>query len=165
MSNLGYPAPGPTPDELRAASPQQPWAERAQRKPELPEPADKPRPPIATQVTGFLATAVYRGQQLLLVLVSLVGLLMLARLFLVAFRASATSPFVQFVYDRTNALVAPFHSMFPDQVWGDHPIEITTAIAMVVYGVVMVILVKAMELFLRPRLKPIPMSPSEWQSR
>ena len=111
---------------------------------------DERKSPVHFDVEAFLAKAVHRGLQVLLALVSAVGLLLLTRILLIALNASTTAPFVQFVYDRTAGLVDPFHSMFRNADLAGHPIELDSIVAIVVYGIALAIVVKIIEMFLSP---------------
>ena len=84
-----------------------------------------------------------------------VGLMLVARLLLVAFHATKSTPFVQWIYDHTAGLIAS-HSMF--KVWNvkGHPVELNTAVAIIVYGIGMLIVVKVIDMLLTPRKKMLP---------
>ncbi|HEY8679275.1 MAG TPA: YggT family protein [Candidatus Dormibacteraeota bacterium] len=50
--------------------------------------------------------------------------------------ASTQSGFVGFIYDITQALIAPFHSIFNTVASGNHVIEPETLVAIVIYSLI-----------------------------
>jgi hypothetical protein len=111
---------------------------------------EQQKPLVELDLEAILAKAVNRGMQLMLVLVSAVGVLMLMRILLLALNASTTAPFVQFVYDHTGGVVEPFRNMFANGDLSGHPIELNSIVALVVYGIGLAVVLKIIEMFLSP---------------
>ncbi len=66
--------------------------------------------------------------------IGLVELLISLRIILKLFGASTSAPFVQWVYETSYPLIAPFHGMFPaPQLSGLFVIEFSAVFALVVY--------------------------------
>jgi uncharacterized protein YggT (Ycf19 family) len=129
----------------------QEWSVREQNRGKEPRIFDPNKATAAAKANRALVGVSHRALQLLFTLSSLVGALLIARILLVAFNASTSAPFVQFVYDRTSAWIAPFRSMFTNPNWSGHPIEITTFVALVCWAFVLLFLVKVVEALLLPR--------------
>jgi hypothetical protein len=151
MSDLNF-IPVPPGEGANQPKPQpQTWGVREQGSKSQPRIFDPTKETASAKANKALATAAQRGLQLLFILSSLVGTLLVVRVLLVAFNASSQAPFVQFVYDRTSVWIAPFKSMFNNANLSGHPIEINTLIALVFYAVVLLFLVKIVEALLAPR--------------
>jgi uncharacterized protein YggT (Ycf19 family) len=70
------------------------------------------------------------------------GLRFLLRLF----AANSNTGFVQWIYDMSDALLAPFRGIFPAQVFeGRYVLEFSTLFAMVVYAVIALVLIWIVE--------------------
>ncbi|MEX0748921.1 MAG: YggT family protein [Candidatus Saccharimonadales bacterium] len=78
-----------------------------------------------------------RVTQVVYFLISLVQVVLLFRLILRLFGASPAAGFVEFIYDVTAPLVAPFFGIFrSDFDFAQGVLEIETLVAMLVYAVV-----------------------------
>jgi YggT family protein len=141
LENAGKAEPPPPPT----------WSVREQPGGREPKIWDPNQVTPAARANRALANIAHRALQVLLTLSSLVGALLVIRILLVAFKASPSAPFVQFVYDHTSAWLAPFHSMFNNADWSGHQVEINTIIALVFYAFVLLFLVKIIEALLTPR--------------
>jgi hypothetical protein len=151
MSNFDF-RPVPTGEAGKESKPEgQAWSVREQGSRNQPRIFDPSKETAGAKANRALATVAHRALQLLLTVSSLVGALLVVRILLVAFNASTTAPFVQFVYDHSSAWIAPFRTMFNNADLGGHPLEINTIIALVVYAVVLLFLVKIVEALLAPR--------------
>ena len=89
-----------------------------------------------------------------LLIFSFVGILLTFRFFLKFLGANETSPFVEFIYENTQPLLAPFLFAFPTpSVSGRFVIEFTTLFAMFVYSFISYIIEEIMDLFSRDHKK------------
>jgi YGGT family len=151
MSNFDF-VPVPPADTGNDVQPESStWSVREQTGGKQPRIFDPNKETGVAKANRALANVAQRALQLLLTLSSLVGALLVVRILLVAFHASTAAPFVQFVYDHSSAWIAPFRSMFNNADLSGHPLEINTVIALVVYAVVLLFLVKIVEALLAPR--------------
>ncbi|OHA00579.1 MAG: hypothetical protein A3C11_02885 [Candidatus Sungbacteria bacterium RIFCSPHIGHO2_02_FULL_49_12] len=92
--------------------------------------------------------AVHRA---ILIVFWLAEFLLFIRLLLVFFRANPEALVVNQLYWLTGRLIQPFQRIFPDYIWRDRHIELTTASAMAGYLIVMTILLILLRLFHRNR--------------
>lgn len=66
-----------------------------------------------------------------------IELLLTLRILLRFFGANAETPFVKWIYDTSEPLIAPFRGMFPSPVLGEgFIIEINTLIALLFYALI-----------------------------
>ncbi len=63
-----------------------------------------------------------------------ITLILAVRLLLKLFAASTAAPFVRWVYETSQPLLAPFEGMFPTTVANGFVIEISTLFALLVYA-------------------------------
>ncbi len=85
---------------------------------------------------------------------SFVEILLLFRFVLKFLGANSASPFVEFIYENTQPLLAPFLFAFPTpSVSGRFVIEFTTLFAMFVYGFMSYVIEEVLDLFSRESKK------------
>lgn len=85
---------------------------------------------------------------------SLVGILLLFRFVLKFLGASPSAPFVAFIYENTQPLLAPFLFAFPaPSISGRFVIEFTTLFAMFVYAFINYLIEEVLNLFTRESKK------------
>lgn len=83
---------------------------------------------------------------------SLVGISLLFRFILKFLGASSASPFVEFVYENTEPLLAPFQFAFPTpSISGRFVIEFTTLFAVFVYAFISYLIEELLSFFDRSR--------------
>lgn len=75
------------------------------------------------------------------VVVTFLGL----RFLLKFFGASATAPFVQWIYNTTNSLLWPFRGIFPTEIEGGFIIEFSTLFAIIAYILVGYLITEILE--------------------
>lgn len=112
----------------------------------------EPAPPsldIRTQV--MLVNATQRAIQLLNLLFAFVELTLLARVALVALKASTASPFVKIAEELGGRLAAPFSSMFHDMTLSGYHVEISTLAAMAGWGLGALIIGRIIRGLMTPR--------------
>ena len=86
-------------------------------------------------------------KQFTVLIFSLVGILLLFRFVLKFLGASANAPFVAFIYENTQPLLAPFLYAFPTpSISGRFVIEFTTLFAMFVYAFISYIIEEVLNL-------------------
>jgi uncharacterized protein YggT (Ycf19 family) len=78
----------------------------------------------------------YRGALLIWLLLGIVEALLVLRVLLKAFAANPAAGFVQFVYNASAPLVAPFRGIFPTQASGGNVLEPSSLVAIVVYALI-----------------------------
>ena len=85
---------------------------------------------------------------------SLVGVLLVFRFVLKFLGASSVSPFVEFIYQNTQPLLAPFLFAFPTpSISGRFVIEFTTLFAIFVYAFIGYAIEEALDFFTRDKKK------------
>lgn len=85
---------------------------------------------------------------------SLVGILLVFRFVLKFLGASQASPFVEFIYQNTQPLLAPFLFAFPTpSISGRFVIEFTTLFAIFVYAFIGYAIEEVLDLFDRDKKK------------
>lgn len=99
-------------------------------------------------VYRWVYKAIHRA---ILVIFWLAEFLLFVRAALVFFRANPEALVVNQLYWLTGRLIQPFQSIFPDYIWRDRQVELTTVSAMVGYLIVMTILLLLLRLFHRTR--------------
>src|SRR3990167_3626270 len=78
--------------------------------------------------------------------INLVEGLLGLRILLKLFGASSQAPFVEWVYETTDSLLAPFAGMFPSpRLEGGFVIEFSALIALVVYAFLGFVIIQAIE--------------------
>lgn len=88
----------------------------------------KPRP------SGSLIT--YRVAQTVYLLVGVVEALIITRVALKLLAANSGVGFVRFVYEVSSPLVAPFRGIFPTPVSNTNVLELSSLVAIAVYGLI-----------------------------
>lgn len=85
---------------------------------------------------------------------SLVGVLLMFRFVLKFFGANPSTPFVDFIYQNTQPLLAPFLYAFPTpSISGRFVIEFTTLFALFVYAFISYIIEEVLNIFDRESRK------------
>lgn len=87
--------------------------------------------------------------------VSIIEFLLVLRLLLILFGASASSQFVAWIYDLTGRLVAPFSGAFPNLVLGGFVIELSTVFAMIGYAIIGWLIVQVLSLVSSALARPL----------
>lgn len=93
-----------------------------------------------------------RVNQIVYLLSGALMVLLALRLFMRLLGASAANGFVNFIYNLSGAFVAPFNGIFNDQaITSGSIVEFSTIIAILVYAMLTVGLVKLLEVLFSPR--------------
>jgi len=90
------------------------------------------------------------GSQALYVLLDILEVILAVRFLFKLLAANAASPFVNFVYNLSSPLVAPFRNIFSNTQTGFGVLEWSTIIAMIVYAIIAYLLAGLIENTSRP---------------
>lgn len=104
----------------------------------------EPRPSVS---------AAYRATQTVYLLLSIVEALIIARVALKLLAANSGVGFVRFVYGVSHPLVAPFQGIFPTPVSDTNVLELSSLVALVVYGLIAWAIVRTIAILGR---RPLP---------
>ena len=92
--------------------------------------ADEPQPPAYLTASRIITYAVYIWVWLGIILLGL-------RVFLLAFSASSSAPFVNFIFRTSAAFLEPFRGIFPPQpVSRTGFVDIAALFAIIIYGLI-----------------------------
>ena len=72
------------------------------------------------------------------------------RFFLKLFAANPATPFVRWIYDTSQPILAPFAGIFPTRVTDGFIFEISTLFAMIVYAIIYVLIEALLRLITEP---------------
>ena len=93
----------------------------------------------------------YLLDRLLYIFLVIVEVVLLLRFVLRLFAANASVGFVQWVYQTSDELLAPFRGIFPDQVFKSaFVLDLTTVFAMIIYAVLVMVLLYIVDLVTPP---------------
>ena len=93
----------------------------------------------------------YLLDRLLYIFLVIVEVVLLLRFILKLFAANASAGFVQWVYQTSDSLLAPFRGIFPDQVFkSSFVLDLTTIFAMIIYAVLVMVLLYIVDLVTPP---------------
>ena len=95
---------------------------------------------------AFFEALIFKIRQLLSLVFTIVTLLLLCR-FLLKFFGITSSLFAQWIYMLSAPLVFPFDNLLPILSYGMYHIEVTTLVAILVYGIARMLLGKFLNLF------------------
>ena len=79
--------------------------------------------------------------------IGLIEFMLVLRLVLVLLGASASAPFVAWVYSVTGSIIAPFSGAFPPLILGGYILELTTIFAMIGYAVIAWLVLRVISMF------------------
>lgn len=135
--------------------PNDPWQPTAPIRPKTIE--DQPVQPIPVEpvrrAPGF--TLVSRGALLVWLLLGIVEALLILRVLFKALAANSAAGFVQLVYNASAPLVIPFRGIFATPEHAGNVLELSSLVAIVVYGLVALGLVWLLAI-LNPRPEQTP---------
>lgn len=100
----------------------------------------RPRPPSPEAVVA---------SRLIYYLLDIVEVFLAFRFLLKAFRANATAGFASFIYSFTYPLVVPFFGIFPASTIARMEIEWATLLAMFVYLLVAMLVIRLIRIFIK----------------
>ncbi|MBJ7609023.1 MAG: YggT family protein [Candidatus Dormibacteraeota bacterium] len=92
-----------------------------------------------------------RLRQLLRLALLVVEAMVALRIVLKVTGANAQAGFSSFVYRVSSPFVEPFHPVFADQSVNQHPFEVGSLLAMVVYAALAYLAVRVVRIILSPR--------------
>jgi hypothetical protein len=89
----------------------------------------------------------YIINKLIYVFCALVELFLGLRFILKLFGANSGNDFVNWIYETSNVLLAPFRGIFPTQVFkSTFVLELSTVFAMIIYAIVVMLLIYVVDL-------------------
>ena len=97
---------------------------------------------METSFNSSTTKPLYRGTQIVWYILGLIEILLLFRFVLKLLAANAGAGFTSFIYKATSIFVSPFNNVFGISSVSDNVFEWTTLLAMLVYWLIAVSIVK-----------------------
>jgi hypothetical protein len=91
---------------------------------------------VKTEVTTVRPAYSLRTEQAVWLITAVVAVILSIRFVFKMLAASTQSGFVRFIFDITQALIAPFHSIFNTAASGNFVFEPETLVAIVIYSLI-----------------------------
>ena len=102
------------------------------------QPNEQMEPRMAVQPAERQSSALftYRASQIVYLILAIIEALMITRVALKLLAANPDVGFVRFVYGMSAPLVAPFQGIFPTPVSNSNVLELSSLVAIAVYGLI-----------------------------